>query len=105
LAEIKSAIIEPKIAIKKIPVKIINIEIGDVIEVIMGIRKMIAIMDVTIKEYRVDARIIPVKISIKEIGAPNNRSKDFSRVSIGNITGLTAVAVKKEVIATIPTKT
>ena len=38
-------------------------------------------------------------ISITEIGALNNLSKDFSRVSIGKITGLIAVAVKKEVIS------
>jgi hypothetical protein len=48
--------------------------------------------------------IIPDRISIREIGAPNKRSKDFSRVSIGNITGLIAVAVKNEVIETMPTK-
>jgi hypothetical protein len=46
--------------------------------------------------------MIPSNISFNESGALNKRSSDFSRDSIGNITGLTAVEVKNEVIAIIP---
>ena len=49
--------------------------------------------------------MIPNNISFIESGAFNRRSKDFSRVSIGKITGLIAVEVKNDVIVTIPIKT
>ena len=64
-----------------------------------------AINTVIIKEYKVEARIIPSRTSFIDVGEVKIRSKDFSRVSIGRITGLIAVAVKKAVIDIIPTKT
>ena len=75
-----------------------------IIELIIRI-KIIAIIDVIVNEYRVEAVIIPHKISFNDIGEAIIRSKDFSRVSIGKTTGLMAVAVKKDVIDIIPINT
>ena len=46
--------------------------------------------------------IIPSNISFNESGELNKRSKDFSRVSMGKMTGAMAVDVKNEVMATMP---
>jgi len=62
-------------------------------------------IDVIINEYRVEAMIIPNNISFNDIGETKIRSNDFSRVSMGKTTGLIAVAVKKDVIDTIPINT
>ena len=62
-------------------------------------------IDVIIIEYRVEAMVIPNNISFNDIGETKIRSNDFSRVSIGNTTGLIAVAVKNDVIDTIPINT
>ena len=104
LADTNSAKKDPKIPISAIPIKIINNESGEVNTVGTITTKTIAMIEVMMVEYRVDARIIPIKISFNDIGELNKRSSDFSRVSIGNTTGAIAVEVKKEVIATIPMK-
>ena len=96
---------DPKIDIRQIPKnrKIIAISELNVIENIKI--KIIAIIDVIINEYRVEAQIIPNKIWFIDIGEAKIRSNDFSRVSNGKTTGLIAVAVKKEVIDIIPINT
>jgi len=96
---------DPKIDIRQIPKnrKIIAISELNVIE--NSKIKIIAIIDVIINEYRVEAQIIPNKIWIIDIGEAKIRSNDFSRVSNGKTTGLIAVAVKKEVIDIIPINT
>ncbi len=67
--------------------------------------KISAIIDVIINEYRDEAIIIPINISFNDMGETKIRSNDFSRVSIGNTTGLIAVAVKNDVIDIIPINT
>ena len=67
--------------------------------------KISAINEVIIKEYKDEARIIPSRTSFIDVGEIRIRSNDFSRVSMGKTTGLIAVAVKKEVMDTIPIKT
>ena len=104
VADIKSAKNEPKIPMRAIPIKIINKESGEVINVGTINTKTIAMSEVMMAEYRVDARVIPIKISFNDTGALNKRSSDFSRVSIGNTTGAIAVEVKKEVMAMSPMK-
>ena len=104
VADTKSAKKEPKMPMKAIPIKIIIKERGEVISVGTINTKTIAMRKVMRVEYRLDARIIPIKISFIDTGALNKRSSDFSRVSMGNTTGAIAVEVKKEVMATIPMK-
>ena len=104
VADIKSAKKEPKIPMRTIPIKIMNKESGEAINVGTIKIKTMAMSEVTRAEYRLDARIIPIKISFIDTGALNKRSSDFSRVSMGNTTGAIAVEVKKEVMATIPMK-
>jgi len=70
-----------------------------------NIIKIIAINNVIMKEYKDEARIIPNNTSFIDVGEIRIRSNDFSRVSIGRITALIAVAVKKAVMEIIPTKT
>ena len=96
---------EPKIDIKTIPNNIKNTPKTDVNTMENSIAKIIAIIDIIINEYRDDAIIIPNKISFNDMGETKIRSNDFSRVSMGKTTGLIAVAVKKEVIDTIPINT
>jgi len=96
---------DPKIDIRQIPKNIRNI-----IEIerntIENIKiKIIVMIDVIINEYRVEAMIIPNNISFNDIGETKILSNDFSRVSIGKTTGAIAVAVKKDVIDTIPINT
>jgi len=67
--------------------------------------KITVMIDVIINEYRAEAMIIPSNNSFNDMGETKIRSNDFSRVSIGNTTGLIAVAVKKDVIDTIPINT
>ena len=96
---------EPKIDISTIPKNIKNTPKSEVNTMENSSVKIIAIIDVIINEYRDDAMIIPINISFNDIGETNIRSNDFSRVSIGNTTGLIAVAVKNEVIDIIPINT
>jgi len=93
---------DPKIDIRQIPKNIIISEINTIENIKI---KIIVMIDVIINEYRVEAMIIPNNISFNDIGETKIRSNDFSRVSIGNTTGLIAVAVKKDVIDTIPINT
>jgi len=96
---------DPKIDIRKIP-KSIKIIVAIELNAIENIKiKIVVMIDVIINEYRVEAITIPNNISYNEIGETKIRSNDFSRVSIGNTTGEMAVAVKKEVIDTIPINT
>jgi hypothetical protein len=96
---------EPNIDIKPIPKNNKKNKESE-LKVIENIKiKIIVIIDVIISEYRVEANIIPNKISFNDIGETKILSNDFSRVSIGKTTGLIAVAVKKDVIATIPINT
>ena len=95
---------EPKIDMRPIPKKIKNIDNNELISIESIRINNIDIIDVIVNEYRVEAIIIPNKISFNDIGDAKIRSNDFSRVSIGKTTGLIAVAVKKEVMAKIPTK-
>ena len=104
VADIKSAKNEPKMPMRAIPIKIITNESGEAINVGTINTKTMAMREVMMAEYRVDARIIPIKISFNDTGALNKRSSDFSRVSMGNTTGAIAVEVKKEVMATMPMK-
>ena len=53
-------------------------------------------------ENNVEAKIIPHNMCVKVKGEVIWRSRPFSRVSIGRITGLIAVEVKNADIATIP---
>jgi len=96
---------DPKKDIRPIPknIKIITISELNAIENITI--NITVIIEVIISEYRVEANSIPNKISFNDIGEDKIRSKDFSRVSTGKTTGLIAVAVKKDVIATIPINT
>jgi len=96
---------EPKIDIRTIPKNIKNTPKTEVNTMENSRVKIIAIIDVIINEYRDDAIIIPIKISFNDMGETKIRSNDFSRVSIGNTTGLIAVAVKNEVIDIIPINT
>jgi len=96
---------DPKIDIRPIP-KNIKMIVAIELNAIENNRiKIMVITDVIINEYRVEAITIPNNISYNDIGETNIRSNDFSRVSIGNTTGEMAVAVKKEVIDTIPINT
>ena len=96
---------DPKIDIRKIP-KNRKIIVVSGLNAIENIRiKIIVIIDVIINEYRFEARIIPNKIWLIDIGEAKIRSNDFSRVSNGKTTGLIAVAVKKDVIDIIPINT
>jgi len=96
---------DPKIDIRQIPKNIKNI-VAIELNAIENIKiKIIVMIDVIINEYRVEAMTIPNNISFNEIGDTKILSNDFSRVSIGKTTGLIAVAVKKEVIDTIPINT
>ena len=104
VADIKSAKRDPNMPIRAIPINIINNERGKAISAGNSATKTMAIIEVMMVEYMVDARIIPNKISFNDKGALNKRSNDFSRVSIGNTTGAIAVEVKKEVIAIRPIK-
>lgn len=101
-ADIKSPKREPSIAINEILMKISIIGRVEVINMGKRIRKIVVIIEVTMTEYNVDAIRMQKSISFKESGALSSRSKDFSRVSIGSITRLTAVEVKNDVIAMIP---
>ena len=65
---------------------------------------MIVIIDVINREQRKEAINIPKMISNRLTGDETNRSNELSRVSIGKTTGLIAVDVKNDVIATIPIK-
>ena len=103
-AELNNANIDPKIAISPIPKPIKTTDENEVMPA-PNIIKIIAINNVIIKEYKDEARIIPSKTSFIDVGEVRIRSKDFSRVSMGRITGLIAVAVKKAVMDIIPTKT
>ena len=96
---------EPKIDIKTIPKNIKKIVAIELNTIENNRIKIMVIIDVIISVYRVEAMTIPNKISFKVIGEAKILSKDFSRVSIGSTTGLIAVAVKKEVIETIPINT
>jgi len=96
---------DPKIDIKIIPKNIKNIVTIELNIIENNRIKIMVIIDVIINVYRVEAMTIPNKISFNEIGETKILSKDFSRVSIGSTTGLIAVAVKKEVMDTIPIKT
>ncbi len=103
-AEINNANIDPNVAISPIP-KIIKTTVEKEVMLAPKIIKISAINNVIIKEYKDEARIIPNNTSFIDVGEMRIRSNDFSRVSIGKITGLIAVAVKKAVIDIIPTKT
>ena len=103
-AEINNANIDPNVAISPIP-KIIKITDENETMLAPNIIKMNAINRVIMKEYKDEARIIPNNISFIDVGEIKIRSNDFSRVSMGRITGLIAVAVKKVVMEIIPTKT
>ena len=103
-AEINNANIDPKVAISPIP-KIIKTTVENEVMLAPKRIKIIAINNVIINEYKDEARSIPNKISFIDVGDIRIRSNDFSRVSMGRITGLIAVAVKKAVIEIIPTKT
>lgn len=96
---------DPKIDIKLIPKNIKKIVAIESNTIENNKIKIMVIIDVIIKVYRVEAMTIPNKISFKETGETKTLSNDFSRVSIGSTTGLIAVAVKKEVIETIPINT
>ena len=96
---------DPKIDIKQIPKNIKRIVAIESNTIENNRIKIMVIIDVIINVYRVEAMTIPNKISFNEIGETKILSNDFSRVSIGNTTGLIAVAVKKEVIDTIPINT
>jgi hypothetical protein len=96
---------DPKIDIREIPKNIktiVAIELNAIENITI---KIIVMIEVIINEYRVEAMTIPNNISCNEIGETKILSNDFSRVSIGNTTGLIAVAVKKDVIDTIPINT
>ena len=96
---------DPKIDIRPIPKNIEKINESE-LNVIENKRiKIIDIINVIINEYRVEANIIPNKISFNDSGKFKIRSNDFSRVSMGKTTGLIAVAVKKDVMEIIPTNT
>jgi len=103
-ADINNANIDPNVAISPIP-RIIKIVDENEAMLAPNIIKITAIVNVIIKEYRVEARIIPSRTSFIDVGEVRIRSNDFSRVSIGRITGLIAVAVKNAVMEIIPTKT
>jgi len=64
--------------------------------------RIIDTIAVITKEKRVDAEIIPHKMAVRFNGAVIWRSKPFSRVSHGRMTGLIALEVKKTVIEVIP---
>jgi hypothetical protein len=96
---------DPKIDIKPIPKNIKKIVAIELNTIENNRIKIMVIIDVIINVYRVEAMTIPNKISFNEIGETKILSNDFSRVSIGSTTGLIAVAVKKEVIDTIPINT
>jgi hypothetical protein len=96
---------DPKIAINPIPTNNKNAKNTELNVIENDNIMVIVIIVVIISEYSVEANIIPNKFSFKDMGETSILSRDFSRVSIGNITGLIAVAVKKEVIATIPINT
>ena len=96
---------DPKIDIKPIPKNIKKIVAIELNTIENNRIKIMVIIDVIISVYRVEAMTIPNKISFNEIGETKILSNDFSRVSIGKTTGLIAVAVKKEVIDTIPINT
>jgi len=96
---------DPKTDIKLIPKNIKKIVAIESNTIENNKIKIMVIIDVIINVYRVEAMTIPNKISFKEIGETKTLSNDFSRVSIGSTTGLIAVAVKKEVIETIPINT
>jgi uncharacterized protein (UPF0262 family) len=100
-AEIKSANIDPRIAIRPIPRLIKTIDENEVILAPTRI-KIKAINMVIMKEYKVDASIIPSNISFMDVGEVRIRSNDFSRVSMGRITGLIAVDVKNAVMDIMP---
>jgi hypothetical protein len=104
VADIKSAKKEPKILMRAIPIKMINKESGEAINVGTINTKTMAMSEVMMAEYSDDARVIPIKISFNDTGALNKRSSDFSRVSMGKTTGAIAVEVKKEVMAMRPMK-
>ena len=103
-ADINNANIDPKVAISPIP-KIIKTADENEAMLAPNKIKIIAINNVIIKEYKVEARIIPSRTSFIDVGDVRIRSNDFSRVSIGRITGLIAVEVKNAVMEIIPTKT
>ena len=105
LAAINSPNKDPKNAIRQIPKNIKNITKIESNVIENTSINIVVIIEVNISEYRVEANSIPNKISFNDIGEDNIRSNDFSRVSIGNTTGLIAVAVKKDVIAIIPINT
>ncbi len=96
---------EPKIDIRTIPKNIKNTPKSEVNTIENSRVKITAIIDVIINEYRDEAITIPINISFNDMGETKIRSNDFSRVSIGNTTGLIAVAVKNEVIDIIPINT
>ena len=96
---------EPKIDIRTIPKNIKNIPKSEVNTMENSSVKISAIIDVIISEYRDEAITIPINISFNDMGETKIRSSDFSRVSIGNTTGLIAVAVKNDVIDIIPINT
>lgn len=87
--------ISPKKNSKKMPmlVKVIPMLNPRIIETIIVIRR----------ENIVDAVIIPNNITVIDNGAEICRSRPFSLVSHGIITGLIAVDVKKTAIEVIPT--
>ena len=96
---------DPKIDISTIPKNIKNSPKSE-LNTIENIKiKIMVMIDVIINEYRVEAMTIPNNNSFNDMGETKIRSNDFSRVSIGNTTGLIAVAVKKDVIDTIPINT
>jgi len=96
---------DPKIDMSTIP-KNIKTSSKSELNTIENIKIKITVMiDVIINEYRAEAMIIPSNNSFNDMGETKIRSNDFSRVSIGNTTGLIAVAVKKDVIDTIPINT
>lgn len=96
---------DPKIDIKPIPKNMKKIVVIELNTIENNRIKITVIIDVIINVYRVEAMTIPNKISFNEIGETKIRSNDFSRVSMGKTTGLIAVAVKKEVMDTIPINT
>lgn len=96
---------DPKIDIRMIPKNIKNIPKIVLNPIENNKIKIIVMIDVIVNEYRVEAIVIPNNISFNDVGETKIRSNDFSRVSIGSTTGLIAVAVKKDVIDTIPINT